>query len=70
MRWEIDSTEPGCAGALDAAGLGLVTVILQPGVNVLELDPLEPGSHAYPCAIGMVTGGIETVPSDEVAAAR
>lgn len=69
VRWEIDSVEPGCAGALYAPELGLGTVILEPGVNVLELAPLEPGTHAYSCAMGMYTGVIEAVPAAQVEAA-
>ncbi|MCL3862765.1 sulfite exporter TauE/SafE family protein [Actinotalea sp. K2] len=61
VRWEIDSVAASCAGALYLPALGMGTVLLEPGVNVLTFTPTEPGRLHYSCAMGMYTGVIDVI---------
>lgn len=61
VRWEIDSVAAGCASALYAPAMGLGTVLLQPGVNVVTFTPTEPGRLHYSCAMGMYTGYVDVI---------
>ena len=61
VRWEINSVAASCASALYAPALGLGTVLLESGVNVLEFTPTEVGRLPYTCAMGMYTGAIDVV---------
>lgn len=61
VRWEIDSVAPSCASALYAPAMGLGTVLLDSGVNVLSFTPTEPGRLFYSCAMGMYSGVIDVV---------
>ncbi|WP_024287559.1 sulfite exporter TauE/SafE family protein [Cellulomonas sp. KRMCY2] len=65
VRWEIDSVAPSCASALYAPELGLGTVLLDSGVNVLTFTPQEPGRLYYSCAMGMYTGVIDVIAAPE-----
>lgn len=61
VRWEIDSVAPSCASALYAPEMGLGTVLLDSGVNVLSFTPQEPGRLYYSCAMGMYSGVIDVI---------
>lgn len=64
VRWEIDSVSAGCASALVAPHVQASTVLLEPGVNVLEFTPTEPGRLHYTCAMGMYRGVIDVIAAD------
>ena len=64
VRWEVDSQAASCASALYAPELGVDgVVLLEPGVNVLELGALEEGRYFFSCAMGMYVGAIDVVAS-------
>jgi hypothetical protein len=50
-----------CAISLESSELGVRTV-LRPGMNLIELPALEPGTYRYACAMGMYHGTITAVP--------
>jgi sulfite exporter TauE/SafE len=60
-RWIVESLEgSSCAIFLQVPGLGLA-VTLQPGENTIDLPPLEPGTIAYTCSMGMYGGTLRVV---------
>ena len=62
VSWRIDSTSMGCASYLDARSLGIDRVMLDFGMNELQLAPREPGTYRYSCAMGMYHGVIHVIP--------
>ncbi|MGV8977588.1 MAG: sulfite exporter TauE/SafE family protein [Cellulomonas sp.] len=61
VRWEIDSVAVSCASSLYAPALGLDSVTLRGGVNVLHFTPTEVGTLQYSCAMGMYRGSINVI---------
>lgn len=60
-RWSVESLEGrSCTIFLQVPPLGLA-VTLQPGDNVIDLPPLEPGRIAYTCSMGMYGGTLRVV---------
>ena len=60
-RWIVESLEGrSCAIFLQVPQLGLA-VTLQPGDNVIDLPPLDPGRIAYTCSMGMYGGTLRVV---------
>jgi sulfite exporter TauE/SafE/copper chaperone CopZ len=60
-RWIVDSLEPrSCAVFLVVPKLD-IAVTLAKGENVIDLPPLEPGTIAYTCSMGMYGGTLTVV---------
>src|SRR3989338_3975430 len=62
VRWEIDgSNTSGCAMALISRQLG-IQKFLNPGKNVINFTPQEPGEVAFSCSMGMYRGSFTVLP--------
>lgn len=62
VRWEVDGTNAGgCTSVLMSRQLG-IQKLLEPGTNVFEFTPKEPGKIAFNCSMGMVGGSFTVVP--------
>lgn len=63
VRWEIDGTKAvGCSSVLVARKFG-IQKLLQPGINVIEFTPKEPGTVQFSCSMGMMRGSFTVVPA-------
>lgn len=68
VRWEITGVNTyGCQALLALPAFGL-TQFVQPGLNVAEFTPREPGQYAFHCAMGMYTGSFTVLAADAQAA--
>lgn len=62
VRWVVDGTNAGgCLSVLVSRQLG-VQQFLQPGTNVIEFTPPEPGRVAFSCSMGMFRGSFTVLP--------
>jgi sulfite exporter TauE/SafE/copper chaperone CopZ/plastocyanin len=61
VRWEINSVAVSCASSLYAPELGLSSVALHSGANVLHFTPTQVGTLQYSCAMGMYRGSITVI---------
>ena len=61
VRWEINSVAVSCASSLYAPALGLATVALHAGANVLHFTPTTVGTLHYSCAMGMYRGSVNVI---------
>ena len=60
-HWVLTSTAPfSCAASLSSQDLGFQQV-LNPGLNVVELPKLTPGTYDYSCSMGMYSGRIVVI---------
>lgn len=56
VRWEVEGTNAGgCLSVLVSRQLG-IQKFLQPGNNVIEFTPSQPGQVAFSCSMGMFRG--------------
>ncbi|OGY78633.1 MAG: hypothetical protein A3B74_04620 [Candidatus Kerfeldbacteria bacterium RIFCSPHIGHO2_02_FULL_42_14] len=63
VRWEVDGTNAyGCASVLVSRKLG-IQKLLQPGINLFEFTPTEPGEIAFSCSMGMYRGSFTVLPA-------
>ena len=67
VRWEItDKGTSGCTNAIISRSLFSGQIPLTPGqVSVKEFTPKSPGKYKFSCWMGMVSGIIEVVDSDQ-----
>jgi len=68
VRWEItDTGTSGCTNAIIARNLFAGQVALTPGeTSVKEFTPTKTGQFRFSCWMGMVTGIIEVVETNQV----
>lgn len=68
VRWEVtDTGTSGCTNAIISKSLFSGSIDLTPGqVSVKEFTPEKPGKYKFSCWMGMVTGTMEVVDTNNV----
>lgn len=64
VRWEINGVNTyGCQALLQFPAFD-VSKFVQPGSNIVEFTPQEPGQYSFHCSMGMYTGSFTVLPAD------
>jgi sulfite exporter TauE/SafE/copper chaperone CopZ len=68
ISWVLDSQGFGCDSIINASKLGInEPIFLDQGSTTLEIQPLEPGTYRFSCAMGMYQGTITAIDQPSLA---